>query len=216
MTLLVLLTLIAVAVLLVAEHRGSRPGVWIAKPLASCGFIAVALLASGQGPALPSDPYGAWILVGLVLCLGGDVLLIPDERPTVFRLGILSFLLGHVAYLVAFASRGLDPLAAAATAVLLAVPVWGVVRWLRRAVPPDLAATVHAYIAVISLMVVCAVATVAEHGRPAILVGATMFYLSDLAVARDRFVAPGFINGAWGLPLYYGGQLVLAGTLAAG
>jgi len=29
-------------------------------------------------------------------------------------------------------------------------------------------------------------------------------------VARDRFVAQGFINRAWGLPMYYGGQLLLA------
>ena len=32
-------------------------------------------------------------------------------------------------------------------------------------------------------------------------------------VARDRFIAPGFANAAWGLPLYYGAQLVLALTL---
>jgi hypothetical protein len=43
-----------------------------------------------------------------------------------------------------------------------------------------------------------------------ILLGAVMFYFSDVSVARDRFVAPGFINGLWGLPLYYGGQLFLA------
>jgi hypothetical protein len=46
-----------------------------------------------------------------------------------------------------------------------------------------------------------------------ILLGAGLFYVSDLAVARDRFIAPGFANAAWGLPLYYGGQLVLALTL---
>jgi hypothetical protein len=29
-------------------------------------------------------------------------------------------------------------------------------------------------------------------------------------VARDRFVAPGFVNRAWGLPLYFGAQLLFA------
>src|SRR5258706_119486 len=43
-----------------------------------------------------------------------------------------------------------------------------------------------------------------------IWVGAGLFYLSDLCVARDRFVAPGFANGRVGLPLYYAAQLVLA------
>jgi hypothetical protein len=41
-------------------------------------------------------------------------------------------------------------------------------------------------------------------------VGALLFYLSDFAVARDKFVAPGFWNGAWGLPFYFVAQLNLA------
>ena len=43
--------------------------------------------------------------------------------------------------------------------------------------------------------------------------GAAMFYLSDLAVARDRVVSSGFWNKAWGLPLYFGGQLFLAASI---
>ena len=46
------------------------------------------------------------------------------------------------------------------------------------------------------------------------LTGAAMFCVSDLSVARDRFVSPGFVNGAWGLPLYFGGQLLLAASVA--
>jgi uncharacterized membrane protein YhhN len=69
---------------------------------------------------------------------------------------------------------------------------------------------VYAYVTVITAMVVLAVSTVIARGRPSILVGAVMFYLSDLAVARERFVEHGFTNKAWGLPLYFGGQLVLA------
>lgn len=214
MSIFVLLTLIALAALLVSERLGSRRGIWIAKPLASTGFVAFGLTAGGQSPGLPTDTYGSWLLAGLVLSWWGDVFLIPKERQAVFRVGILSFLLGHVAYVTAFASRGLDPAAAAATAVLLALPVAGVIRWLRPHLSSDMAAPVYAYVAVISAMLVCAVASVAAHGRPTILLGALMFYLSDLAVARDRFVSPGFVNCAWGLPLYYGGQLVLASTLA--
>jgi len=40
--------------------------------------------------------------------------------------------------------------------------------------------------------------------------GALLFLLSDLAVARDRFVAPVFINRVWGLPMYFCGQLLFA------
>jgi hypothetical protein len=46
-----------------------------------------------------------------------------------------------------------------------------------------------------------------------VLVGALLFFVSDLAVARDRFVSPGFANAAWGLPLYYAATLVLAATV---
>ncbi len=46
------------------------------------------------------------------------------------------------------------------------------------------------------------------------LAGAVSFYVSDLSVARDRFLAPGFSNRIWGLPLYYGGQPLLAWSVA--
>jgi uncharacterized membrane protein YhhN len=207
----IVLTLLAVAALLAAEYTGKRAGVWIAKPLASTGFVVVALIAAQSGASDPT--YQRWIIAGLILSWWGDVLLIPKERPAVFRAGILAFLLGHVAYVVAFASRGLDLPVSALTAALVAAVAWAVLRWLRPHVPGDMRIPVFAYVGVISTMVVCAVGSVAEAGRPMIVVGGLMFYLSDLAVARDRFVAPGFANGAWGLPLYYGAQLVLASSI---
>jgi uncharacterized membrane protein YhhN len=85
-----------------------------------------------------------------------------------------------------------------------------VMRWLRPHVPPTMQIPVYAYVVVISAMVVSAVGAVAATGDARIVVGALMFYVSDLAVARDRFVASGFWNGACGLPLYFGAQLVLA------
>ena len=47
-----------------------------------------------------------------------------------------------------------------------------------------------------------------------LLVGAIGFYLSDLAVARQRFVHESLTNRPWGLPLYFGSQLLLAGTVS--
>ena len=41
-------------------------------------------------------------------------------------------------------------------------------------------------------------------------IGAVLFFISDLAVARGRFVADTFTNKAWGLPTYFGGQLLIA------
>ena len=95
--------------------------------------------------------------------------------------------------------------------LLLGVPL---LRWLRPHVPPAMSATVYAYVIVISTMVICAAGAAVGTGQGAILIGAAMFYVSDLAVARDRFVAPAVSNKLWGLPLYFGGQLVLASTVA--
>ena len=41
-----------------------------------------------------------------------------------------------------------------------------------------------------------------------------VFALSDLAVARNQFVAPGPANGLWGTPLYFVSQLLLAASIA--
>jgi uncharacterized membrane protein YhhN len=73
---------------------------------------------------------------------------------------------------------------------------------------------VVAYVAVISLMLVTAMGASAAAGRAAIGVGATCFYLSDLHVARNRFVSESFWNKSWGLPLYYAAQLILASTVS--
>jgi hypothetical protein len=49
--------------------------------------------------------------------------------------------------------------------------------------------------------------------RPGVRAGALLFYLSDLLVARDRFVRPGIVNRVVGLPLYYAAQLLLASAV---
>jgi uncharacterized membrane protein YhhN len=71
------------------------------------------------------------------------------------------------------------------------------------------------YIIVITVMVcgACSVAVdsgVPRWGRFAIFAGALCFYISDLFVARNRFVQRQFLNRAIGLPLYYAGQFLLA------
>jgi hypothetical protein len=47
-------------------------------------------------------------------------------------------------------------------------------------------------------------------GRALILTGSLCFYLSDLFVARHRFIKEEYRNRLLGLPLYYAGQFMLA------
>ncbi|MEW6271609.1 MAG: lysoplasmalogenase family protein, partial [Thermodesulfobacteriota bacterium] len=101
-----------------------------------------------------------------------------------------------------------------ATALVLAPPALAVGRWLAPHVPDSLRMPVRAYVVVISAMVASALGTWGHAGCASIPTGALMFFASDLSVARDRFVAHDFVNRLWGLPLYYGGQLVLASSVA--
>lgn len=80
-----------------------------------------------------------------------------------------------------------------------------------------LARPVVAYVAVISAMVAAAVAHAAHTPDApglALLGAALAFYVSDLGVARERFVVSGFVNKLVGQPLYFGAQLVFAAVAA--
>lgn len=201
-------TLLCVLVLLVAEWREAPTLRWCAKPLASTGFLLAALAAGAR-----DSHYGHVVLVALALGMLGDVLLIPAASAA-FLAGLVSFLLGHLAFALAFLVRGVGAPAMFIAAALLALPAALCWRWLSPHVPAKMRAPVIAYIAVISIMVAAAAGTLGKPGGIVILIGAVMFFISDLAVARQRFVERTPWNKLWGLPLYYGGQLVLAGSVA--
>lgn len=205
----VALCVVAVAGLLLAERRRSRLGIGIAKPVASAAFLWAAL----QWGALETH-YGTLVLAGLALCMLGDVLLIPTDQPLVFRAGVFAFLLGHVAYASAFLTRPLSPLGLVAGGVLLVLVLGMVLRWLGRSLPPDMVLPVRAYMIVIGLMATLACGVTAAGGPWQAAVGALAFTASDVSVARDRFVRQAFVNRAWGLPLYYVSQLLIAATPA--
>lgn len=198
-------TLVAVIALLVADWRGSPAGIWIAKPLASAGFLAAAVACGAMDTA-----YGRAVLAALALSFAGDVLLIPEEKSGALRVGIASFLAAHVAFIAAFWIHGTSPGLFGSAVAVLALPAALVLRWLVPHLSGDMKPAVFAYVAVITAMVAAAAAT----GRPDILLGAGAFFASDLSVARDRFVAPGFVNRVWGWPLYYAAQLLLASTVS--
>ena len=76
---------------------------------------------------------------------------------------------------------------------------------------------VLAYIVVITVMLAAAwslaVARPDNFGWQ-VAAGATLFYLSDIAVARRRFTpGAGFATRAVGLPAYYAAQFLLALTI---
>jgi uncharacterized membrane protein YhhN len=202
------LGVVAMAGLLAAEWRGWRPGVWLFKPLASAAFLWAALAWGAL-----DTPYGRVALAALALGALGDVLLIPRDRRA-FLAGLIAFLLGHVVFASAFATRPFSPTAAGVAALGMAAFGGAVLRRLRPHLPASLAAPVAAYVVVIGAMVATAAGASFGTGRAAFLAGAGMFAASDLSVARRRFVEPRFAEAAWGLPLYFAAQFVLASTVA--
>jgi uncharacterized membrane protein YhhN len=160
----------------------------------------------------PGDLTGGWLFAGLAVCALGDVLLLSRRA---FDAGLVAFLLGHVLFIGGF--RHEVPLAAWSSAALIpvALATAGAVLWLW----PHLGRrrpAVTAYIVVISTMVWGGISAWWSHALPwTAAAGVSLFWVSDLAVARHRFVLPSFANRAVGLPLYYAGQCLIAFTIGS-
>ena len=178
------------------------------KTMASLCFIALALVLGAL-----STTYGTIVLVALVLSALGDVALASD-RPAAFMAGLGFFLLAHIAFSAAFAqapwSWGALATAAAAMAVVGALSL----RWLWPHLGAGFKGPVLAYIVAIMVMCALAIAFAVATGRWLPAAGALLFAASDLAVARQAFVARTFLNKAWGLPAYYVAQLLMAWSVA--
>ncbi len=147
------------------------------------------------------DRYGALVLAGLCLSALGDALLLPASERA-FLAGVGAFLLAHLAYAAAFAPGARISFVAAA---VLAVAGSAVMAWLWQRLG-RMRLPVLVYTAVISFMLLFGLGS----AHPLVPWGAALFYLSDLSVARDRFVRPGLANRVIGLPMYYAAQVLLA------
>ncbi len=201
------------AVLIAAEYARLRTLRALSKTAASVAFVTLGLMLYTGGT------YGQLIVAGLVLGAGGDIALLGKSNKA-FLAGLGLFLLGHLAYVAAFASlmpsgawfAGAGPLAAAPYLA------GGGVLWLLWPKLGEMRVPVIFYVLTIATMVVFAIsafrtAALPDPERTRLITGAVLFFVSDLAVARDKFVAATFTNKAWGLPAYYGAQLFIAWSL---
>ncbi|MCX8088291.1 MAG: lysoplasmalogenase [Meiothermus ruber] len=181
--------------LLWAEWQSRRAARVLFKSLCSLGFLLFALGLGVEGW------FAQLVLAGLVLSAVGDVLLLFGSSRA-FLAGLGAFLLAHLAYLGAFVQVGTPSLGGL---LLVLAMGYGWLRWLW----PHLGgwkAPVLAYGVIISLMLWAGLGT----ARSEIWLGALLFYLSDLFVARQRFVVRQPLNPLLGLPLYYAAQYLLA------
>lgn len=194
------LLVLALVGLLWAEVCRSPRGKWAFKPLASTLFIVIAINAG----ALQSG-YGHWVLAALAFCWLGDVLLISDLRGP-FMAGLGSFLAGHLLYVAAFAHLEIAGSVLTIASGVMVVFAVVVLRWLWVYLSRELRVPVVLYVLAISAMVAMAVAT----GEVLLALAAVVFAISDLFVARQRFIVRSSTNRLVGLPLYYAAQVVFA------
>jgi uncharacterized membrane protein YhhN len=194
--------------LLYCEKKEIQTAKLAVKSLLSSLFIFAAVVQSHPIPF-----YYRFLLIGMIFCLGGDVFLALTGKK-MFLFGLVSFLLGHVFYASAFFyTVGFNQWTGIGLAIS-ALAGAGVFLWLR----PHLGSMkipVIFYILVINVMFVGACSMVGagelqSAGRMAAFGGALGFYVSDIFVARQRFIKAEFVNRLIGLPLYYGGQFMLA------
>lgn len=209
-TLATAVTIAGVAAMLFADVSGRRWFEWIGKPSASLAFLALGLYTAGGHDGVVTRAF----LAALAFSVVGDVALMGRTN-TSFLVGLSAFLLGHVAFVVAFVLRGVEPTALALWAVPAAVCAYAAWRWLGPHVAGHMRGPVVAYMAVISSMAVCSLATHAQSPAPVLVIAAIAFFVSDLAVAREKFVAQTIVNRCWGLPLYFGAQILFASHLLA-
>jgi len=200
--------LVLLIILLASEKQGRTPRGAVIKGSVSALFVLTALTQPHPLPA-----YYHCVLAGLVSGLVGDVCLaMPSKRA--FRIGLFAFLGGHILYVWAFA--GLTrPADWASPVQLIFLAGSGAAFWWLRPHVGRMMAPVVVYLVVITLMLAGAWAVFRHPGLGAtaggvIWTGAVCFYLSDLFVARQRFVTEKYINRLIGLPLYYSGQFLLA------
>ena len=146
-TVIIIAAAVLLAGLLFFEKNENQKGKLPTKTILSCLFILTALLQ----PHLFSE-YFYILLIGLIFCLGGDVFLaLPQQR--MFLFGLVSFLLGHVCYVICFFYvADLNPWTWGGGAIGLAIS--GLVFfWLRPHLGPMLVPVI-AYIIVITAMVI--------------------------------------------------------------
>ena len=202
------------ALLAIAGNLFGMPAlVYLFKPATTLLIIAWAWPRGAEMPAMRR-----WVRAGLVLSLAGDVFLIWPEG---FLPGLVSFLLAHLAYIVAFTRKlrfAARPLAFAIYGAIAAAILWQL--W--PGVPLALRAPVLAYVICLASMAAQAGAIwLAARGSPGealarcAAIGGMLFMTSDALLAFNKFSAPVPLSALWILATYWLAQGLIAGSLRA-
>lgn len=208
---------ILVAVLIASDAAGARRAEVASKIAASASFVAVAIAHAASGYA---TAYTALVVIGLCFAAAGDAALAArTRRGLVAGLGL--FTLTHVALVTAVASivppaTWITPAAAVPVAAALVALAWlsPHVGALRTPVAFYVATLTTTVIAALAAALAAPVPGLGAAGAYLLAGGAGLFFASDLAVAKNHFVAPDRRVRSLGRVAYYAGQLGIAHSVA--
>ena len=204
--------ILAAAIAIGARMAGLETAALVAKAAATLCCIAIAVTAA-PGPVAR---YRQAVVAGLCFGLAGDILL-ELEHGRYFAPGLGAFLVGHLAYLVAF-TTGARLFSRWKPVLWLALLGGGLGAVLWRGIEPSLRAPVAAYIVVLCAMAAQARVRAAIRPSPGTrlaAVGATLFVVSDAALAINRFGAPYPWSGVLILATYWMAQWAIASSVRA-
>ena len=196
--------LVAAAGYIVASWYGNKIIAGSSKAVASVSFIVLAVVNEASATI-----YGRYVLFALVFSLIGDLCLLSRKSPFLLA-GIAAFFFAHLAFIAAFVQLDLNKIYFAIGFICTTVTAYFVLKWLWKYLEGPYKLAVPVYLL---LMIVMATVAVAANSVPILGIAAILFAVSDVSVARDRFVSRDIVNKAWGLPLYYIAQLLFAASV---
>lgn len=202
----------------VAVIRSNRRLEYVFKPATLIAFVAAAFLIEPSGSA---GHLALWFRAALLFSLAGDVfLMLPDDRW--FLPSLVAFLIGHLCYVAGF-NVAAPPLGFVVPLIVVALVDFVILRrivdGLRRTGSTSLRIPVVVYGIILSLTLVSGWTTWfrpawAEMGRVTAAVGGTLFYVSDLMLAWNRFVQESRWLRILVIVTYHLAQLALTLTIA--
>jgi uncharacterized membrane protein YhhN len=164
------------------------------------------------------------IFVALLFSMFGDVFLMPYYD--IFILGLASFLVAHIFYILAFLRHNNLSVGIARSKIsvfILITSYLGLVyllvsNMLKTNIDIVLIIAVIVYASVITFMVLTAISLNSNRNcleKKIILVGAILFMISDAVIAINKFVVHVPLSGLWIMSLYSSAQwLITVGSIA--
>ena len=191
---------------------------YIAKPAVMISLFLWLFTSTGLNGAL------LWFGLGIILSLAGDVLLMLS-LDRFFLFGLVAFLLAHLAYVIGFNIPLPEfSLWGIVFAVMVSLGGARVIRRIVDALPSRgqvrMRMPIIVYSTVISIMLLSAMMKLMDltwNANAALLVsgGAFLFYISDIILAWNKFVAPIQYGRIYNIAAYHLGQIMLiAGVIA--